>query len=322
MFGKLHGKIYLTLFILPTAFVVLLSSLTFGFVYDYLNDDYGNAAVESVSLASTNFNFYMDILSSDLRLLADDVDVLGYAENATSPVVAQNKLNAAVNSDASILGITLYGTAANVHIASTGVSGYSSLSELESEQATADFLNGTSEQILLLRNQFIPDNFEFVSYDESYGILSYYLKVYDAGIVRGLLVADLDTEYIYSTFFNYEKYDSFKSVTSLITDGTIFLKSGANASLDDSLSLEATDTLRRIDYDHSYLKTDLMDGYGLVSVFDDTYRAGQSWFLGLSILAMDSLLILGALFTTRKAVKRILSPLNDIVDKMKNQSAD
>jgi len=322
MFGKLHGKIYLTLFVLPTAFVVLLSSLTFGFVYDYLNDDYANAAVESVSLASTNFNFYMDILSSDLRLLADDVDVMAYAESSSNPVVAQNKLNAAVNSDASILGITLYGTAANVHIASTGVSGYSLLSELETEQATSDFMNGTADQFLLLRNRFIPDNFEFVSYDESYGILSYYLKVYDAGIVRGLLVADLDSEYIYSTFFNYDKYDAFKSVTSLITDGTIFLKTGANASMGASLSLEATSTLTRTDASHSYLKTDLMDGYGLVSVFDDTNRASQSWFLGLSILAMDALLIVGALVVTRKAAKQILSPLDEIVEKMKNQSAD
>ncbi len=322
MFGKLRGKIYLTMFVLPTAFVVLLSSLTFGFVHDYLSDDYKNAASESVSLASTNFNFYMDILSSDLNLLADDSAVVNYAQSATSPVVAQNKLNAAVNSDASILGVTLYGTAANIHLASTGVSGYSLLSELETDDPIGDFLNSPQNELLLLRNRFIPDNFDFVSYDESYGILSYFLKIQEGGTFRGLLVADLDSEYLYSTFFNYDKYESFKQVTSLITDGTVFLKSQNNAAMDAWITRDLTETLTTVDSQNSYLRTSLLGGYDLVTVIDDAYRTSQSLFLGLSIVAMDTLLIALALFITRKEAKRILSPLFEIVDKMKNQNVN
>lgn len=320
MFGKLQKKVYVNMFIIPMSFVVVMSSITFIFVNRFITSEYEGTARESVSLSSTNFNFYMDILKSDLRLLTIDNDVVTYADSGVNPVLAQNKLNSAVSSNSAVLGITLYGTAASIHIASSGVSGYASLDILDNEATIASFLADETSEMLLLRNTNIPDNFDFRAYDESYGILSYFLKVYDdTDTFRGLVAADLDSTTIYALFFDYSDYATLDNVVTLISDDAIYLKSTENADSASFLSASPVNAFTRIDTHHSVLKTALTDDYSLVTIIDNDYYNVEAWVMSLAILGIDLLLCTADYLVTRKMAQYILTPLNDIVDKMKNQ---
>ena len=107
-----------------------------------------------------------------------------------------------------LLSITLYQTNTSNSVATSSISKYPLLNELKSISCINDFIN-SDDKIINLRTSHIADFYQSTYYDDSYGMISYLVKIEEGNQLYGLIVVDISPEYIYNKYFNFNDYQDF-----------------------------------------------------------------------------------------------------------------
>jgi len=319
-FPKLRKKIWISLFVLPSTLVLLIVIISASVLAVYMDSDYRSSIVESVNLSEADFSSSLGVLDDDLLLLSSDEDVVSYASTGEGLISASDKITSAKNASESILGITLYGSSETIKTASWDVSGYPDKMVVLSDPAIASFVSGSQDSLLLIRNKNIADNFGFLSYDESYGILSLFVRISDSkGATKGFLLADLDSQYLYNSFFDYTDYSRFVVADSFIVSGDIFLRSKSNDAFSSYFPFSRSGSLEGINFDYSYLWLDF-GTISVITIVSNEKPRTQMAILLSSALAIDVILTLSDFYITHLMEKKLVGSLDGMVDKMKNTS--
>jgi len=319
-FPKLKKKIWISLFILPSVLVLLIVIISASVLAVYMDSDYRSSVAESVNLSEADFSSSLGVLDDDLLLLSSDEDVVSYASTGNGLISASDKITSAKNASESILGITLYGSNESIKTASWDVSGYPTKSVILSDPTIASFLSGSQNSLVFIRNKNIADNFGFLSYDESYGILSLFIRISDStGTTQGFLLADLDSQYLYNSFFDYSDYSRFVVADSFIASGNIFLRSKSNEVFSSYFPFSESGSLNDINFDYSYLRLDF-GTISLITILSNEKPRTQMAILVLSALVIDVILTLSDFYITHFMEKKLVGGLDGMVDKMKNTS--
>lgn len=322
MFEKLKGKIFINLFIIPVVLTVSISVVSSAILSSYLRHDHQTAVTNSVELTKTNVEFYLNVLAGDLTLLSNDGAIHHYASTGSDSIQALQRLNAAVSADFTLLGITLYRNNSSQILASNGLSGLPTYPQITSLDSVNLFLQSERASAMMMRHQYIADNYDFMAYDESFGILSIFVKIFNEENDLGLLVADLDSAYLYETFFNYQAYRTIKVTDSLIVEGQAILHNDRN---DDSYAWifhQDVQGFVRHSYRTSFLITPIFDRYELITIVDNGINNNHIILLNVGFLMIDAFLVLFALWMYRRMAKQIIDPLNDIASKMEREQID
>lgn len=316
-FPRLRRKIWISLFALPSALMLLIAAASASVLGVYMDSDYRSSLAESLNLSEADFSTSMGVLDDDLRLLASDKDVIGYAVSGDGLVSASAKITSAANANECILGITLYGSTDALKTASSGVSGYPAKSEILSEEAVSSFVASQAPSLLLVRNKDIAQSFGFQAYDQTYGILSFFVRINDdAGTTQGFLVADLDSQFLYQSYFDFSDYQHFDVANSFIGSGDVYLRSNSNFAYAEYLPFSQNGTLQWVNFDYSYFRLDFGDLYVATVVKNDKIIGEMSILISVA-LVLASGMILGDYFITRFVEKKILGGLDGMVAKMK-----
>ncbi len=315
---KLKQRIIINIVVLPTFFVLLISSISGVFLFRYVQDEYENMAYDSVALNRANLEFSLDILSSDMRLLADDVHVNSFVSTGQNGALAQSKLSMAVASDPHLLGLSLYGLGSSIILGSTNVSGLPTLSQITSDSPIATFIESDETSGTFIRHQNIADNFNYASFDESYGIMSQLIKIIIDDVYRGLLLADLDTSYIYDTYFAYDRYETFPEVITFIRGNSGHLKMGSNLPFEPLLDETIGDQFAPIGTKYSGFQSG-GSSFNIISIFSMSEQRRQLAIILLTIGLLDILLVIASIFVGKRMLHRIVAPLETIVSKMKQE---
>lgn len=307
----------MNLFLIPTVFSLLVSVFIFVFGANYINQSFESFVSDAVSLVSTNYSFSLNIMISSMSSLTDDADLVAFCEDGSSGYPVQQKLNSAVNAHQAVLGISVYGIGKAHKIASIGVSSYPDYDLLAQDDNIESFITGEKDNVTVLRDRYIAANYNFVSYDPSFGIVSVLLKVYDEDEnAKGLILADLNTAYLYSSFFNYESYSAFGEVSSLIYNGEVKIKYGNN---DEDIYAGPSPSLNRLvplKGQKSLLVIPLYDDYFLGTLISLGYKNNQTLMLSLILLSLNMIIIPVSFFITKRTVRKIMVQLDDIVRRM------
>jgi hypothetical protein len=321
MFEKLKGKIFINLFIIPVVLTVSISVVSSAVLSAYLQRDHQIAVKNSVELTKANVEFYLEVLAGDLTLLSSDQSVRQYAMTGNEPIQALQRINATVSSDFTLLGITLYRQNSSQVLASNGLSGLPTYTQITSLNSVDDFLGEARITAMIMRHQYIADNYDFMAYDESYGILSFFVKIYQDNQYLGLLVADLDSEYLYNTFFDYQAYRTIEVSNSFIAQSSNLLRNGDNHTYAWILN-NGNEGFVRHSYRTSYFISSMFEDYQLVTIVDNTVNNHHILWLNVGFIIIDAWSILFAYWMYRRMAKQIIDPLNDIATKMEQARID
>ncbi len=229
---RFQVKLRLNLALL-SAFVILAFSFSSFYLFSHiLKQDFTSKATAFISSLNVNMEIQMNYLEEIARLIADNKivgDALASSNIDTSIV---SYLDGTIMTNYNILGVSVYKTNGPNYYSSTIFSPPTEQT-LESNPDFSAFLNGTSDAIWMLRRQFsdIPQSGNYTSFDSTYGILSYILKIQGkTGETIGLLIMDTQlSELIYP----------LQDDTSMfLKDAKVFFRDRNNGSLYAMLATE------------------------------------------------------------------------------------
>lgn len=320
MFPKLTRRIYLSIFVIPSLFLLTISSLTIVFTNNYLRENYSSTTASAVNMAKTNFSFHLSLMAEDVALVSEDQAVISFAKDGSSIEKTQEKLSI-LTSSSGLLGVAAYSLNVPTQIASNGVSGYSSLSALLEDGRLEDFIdNDEAAYFFWIRFTNIPDNYIFLSYDDSYGVLSIVVKIYEDDQVQGIIVADVNSETIYRDYFNFNSYRSINPLASFIISDDQYLRYSGNEDYAQRYNLNSDySQLVALKGGYHQYRATLIEDYDFYLITSDSYYNNANLILFLSVGIINIGLITLAFILAQRMVKKLVSPLDLLVDKIKTQ---
>lgn len=319
-FPSLSKKIWWTLFILPAILIFLIAAVSASVLAYYLDADYRSAIADSVSLAGADFASSLGILNDELLVLASDEDVTAFAADGSDPsktATAAKKLTAAKNDNPIILGITLYGNESDAAAVSSGVSGYPNRSRMLSDPLIASFVAGSLDHLFLIRDTNIADNFGFISYDESFGILSLFVRIQSGSPAeQAFLTADLDSQYLYASFFDYSSCTRFVAADTIISSGSIYLRSATNSAFASYFPFSQSGVLANLDFSYSYFRQVFPD-YSVATIVENSKPRLDTLILIGSAAGIAVVLTAADFFFATAIRRRMIGRLDGMVEKLK-----
>ncbi len=321
-FPRLKRNVWLTLFGLPSALVLVIVIVSASVLGAYMDSDYRSSLRESVSLAAADFSTSLGVVDDDLRVLARDSAIVDFASTGdqSSAASASAQLTSAVNDNECLLGVTLYGSQEHFVQASFGVTGIPSREVLLGEDAIAAFYEGDKASMRQVRNTGIAKSFSLTSpYDPQMAILSCFVRISDgAGQTEGFLVADLNSQYLYDSYFDFTAYSRFQVKDTFLGSGDVFLRTATNGNASSSYGpFLITDSLQRLNWNDSYYRLDFEDLYVTVIIGNGKYYETMALLIA-SAIGLAAILIGVDYAVTRAMEKKIVGNLDGMVDKMKN----
>ncbi len=223
MFKRLSFQVK-TLFISAVSFfVVLITIVTIVNMHFYYMRDFDSYTMSETQVISNSFQLHNQIIYSTLQGVSNNQIIKNYISGSSSYQETQDYINVISVTYNSLLGISLY-TTDNRIVSSSSIGGPATLVELQQVVRFSSFISSSDTSTIFIRNKAIANNYLMQPYNDSLGLLSLFLKVYDGNEnVIGYIVADYDTNYLYSTIFDISEYTFFENGNTYISDNTSIL---------------------------------------------------------------------------------------------------
>lgn len=321
MFTQLKQKIFYTILSLSTIFIIMVSALSMYFISDYMLNDYRQTSKDMIQLSLTNLQFDLEIVKSSAMDLSDDEQIKQYVTSELTQHPIIDKISGLSNDFDSVFGTTLYRLNDQQPISSYGVANPPLLSELQSISEIKTFME--SDEIILfnIRSTAIAQFYNSTLYPESYGIMSYFFKIYnDSQETIGYLVVDLNPENIYQQYFTYENYPLFANATALIQlSNQEYLKYAENQNMEQFIGDIPLGELTFYDFNHYTYRTLFSEVYLITIVIPSFNLFSSILWIALLFLTFDVLLIIITKIVAKKMAQYVAIPLEKLLYKMKHE---
>lgn len=320
MFTSLKQRIKKTIILLITIFIIFISSLSMITLSIYLINDFSKSKQYIINLSITNFEFDLSLIKSNTTALSSDEDIINYVINNINPQLAINKISSISNYFDAVIGVTLYQTNTSNSVATSSISKYPLLNELKSISCINDFINSDDKSIINLRTSHIADFYQSTYYDDSYGMISYLVKIEEGNQLYGLIVVDISPEYIYNKYFNFNDYQDFTGTITLITtyNDEDYLKCNDNLNNSHFLSYKKLDSFDLYDLNNYVYQTSFLDNYRLITIIPINNLLINLSIILLIIILIDCILILLTIIGGKKLANYVTHELEKLKDKMQN----
>lgn len=311
MFSKLQKKIFYSVFFVSLAFILLLSAVSYSLIIASVYDSQRKMAISCAENGSAGCTTYLNTVSGFVESTAGKSAISDATVGIVSPEVI-SLLDGLCNKSVKIDGAILYGTEGYVSY-SAGVGVPPTFGELLADKEIKAFFDSENTHFVSIRKSTYARVYNSSFYDDDSGIISCISKVVsDSGETTGLLVADILPETLVGEKLSYSAFD-------MAGDGFI-VKNGETLGV------------RKENFDVSK-KARLTDKYNLFTAEfeDDTVVAmrfsltnfrNQVIIIFFAFFGVDVVLTLVSYFFANRLSKSVETPLDDLLQKMKEQSAE
>lgn len=320
-FPKLHRKIFLTVFLIPSVFTCVVSLATAISTNILYRQSFDTNFVNQMSLLSSRFEIGYSQWDAQATALSSNTSFQKSCEEKDETVIARNLRDLTI-SNSSFLGCLYYYN--NNAITSADVSGAPKFQDLLSLPEFQAFYQSEKGSFVFIRNDVISSAYFTTPYKNEQGLLSLFHKVKnESNQLLGVLEIDIKTNDI------YDKYLSIDNI-HYMDESHIYLSYGEHTLINPSekeveipileeeqevpISYHSDYLMKRTFHD-SVMKENLSDFSLLVFV---SKGAIQGTLLGIDfgILAADILFLLLFLFIARKAADKDCNRLDAISDEI------
>lgn len=296
---------------MPSLFIFAIS-LTAGIsTKGYLSRAFDNTVYNAANLTNITFRSRLSIMQNEIELVANNESLQAFARNGSSEGLAMNQLQSLAGASY-VLGATVYSMNDKYSLASPGVSNYPTHSTLSESSFLTDFLeNSQTSSTLWLRFNNIAGAYEFISYNENYGILSFVSKLlFEDGSLLGYLLVDLNSEHLYINYFDFNDYNALGSViTYFSNDGKKFLHSINNENYADEFFFQPNEKIARYSYAHSRYTFHLDQDFYLTLMYENNTYNNQLWLWISFFFVFFIIHTIVVIILANKANKNIVNPL-------------
>jgi len=240
-FKQLRRKLHLTIFLIPSLFVLAISLITSVSTYYLFSDNFEMNFKTDDDLLLSDLNVQYSLLNAKALSMKRSSDFIAASINLDEPILS-SKLQSLNNSDEEFLG-TIYYVSGRT-ITSSSVSGPPSYENLIKLSDINIFLSDTNrESFLSIRTEDISNSFESYHCDKSLGIMSIFSKAEDSnGNYLGLIEVDLASEKFYSSYLDISDHTYMEDANIFLGSSSSLLKTATYLSYTDTRALEAPPT--------------------------------------------------------------------------------
>lgn len=228
MFQKLKRKLFLTIFLIPSVFMLVLSTSLVGSLIYIFDEDFHNNVETNIQLVTENIKFRLELLSSNPLSTCPLLEALPVDQQSDqlSQIQGANEL---------FMGVTYYSADKTV-VSSSFIGGVKSYEEMISDTNVSNFYVSDKTYTYLIRTKGVPNNYGYVPHNEELGMLTLVVKA-DSG---GLLLVDISKEVFYDQIMDFSDYQYFNNYTAYLTDSNeTILKREVNNSIDFNINSNA-----------------------------------------------------------------------------------
>ncbi len=319
MFIKLQRKMMFYILVTAFIFTTTMGVISFFFVSQSLYQNFQYSANENINQSIKNSLFSIDAAKSSTIQISQNANIIGAISSTEYNPSINPILNTLKNTSYGILGVTLYTTNDQVYTTSS-ISSYPTFNDFANNEQITQFMNSNDTIFLSIRTTAISQIYNHVRYDPQYGMISYVVKLYDDNLmVRGYLFVDIDPNYIYNNFFDYENYVNFKNVqTYIFSQNNDYLKSAKNSESNNKYLTQVLDNQSKISSDKKYfiISKSFNSDTKIITLVPMNSLYMNLLEIGSIILITMIILLLIAYVISKKFTKHIISSLTDLHKKM------
>ncbi|MCI2068655.1 MAG: hypothetical protein LKJ88_03665 [Bacilli bacterium] len=311
-FKRLRNKIFLTIFLIPTIFLMMISIIT-GVTVHYLYANSFQVAFKSdEELIAADFNVQYSLLSAKILSVRKSADFIKAAKEANESTLV-SRAQSLANSDEAILGVSVYIPSATV--SSSSIGGAPNLNEVSQIPGIDDLKNKKlGDSFLSIRTQAIPVSIDSYPYVPSLGLMSIFSSIEDEnGNYLGLIEELLNSQYIYSTYFDLSDHSYLSSSHVFLGYQDILLLTPYQGNYDTSRALKA-EALKEIkNADGYYFLKSNFDSASMPGIFlyletpsenlNVIYRTVNWWIVGADLLFAACAFLAAKIFADKTAKK-------------------
>lgn len=218
-FHKLYKRIYLTLFWLCLALLVLIDATAIAMTISTFDRTYRSAGTDKATRVLNSISIHLNSVETTTYNLAHNDDII---QELTSPsgYIMLDALNRACDSSMKIHAITAYSVKGEIYT-SSGILEPPTLADFKNERAFQDFFEGEEKTFLSLRTSTIAKIYNNNLYPAKMGIITYCQKVFGKDELVGYIFSDMLPYKIYSYFSGEGEFDNIVPFIT-ISDGGYF----------------------------------------------------------------------------------------------------
>ena len=310
MFKKLKKKIFLSLFIVPTIFLILISIVLISSLYFLYSNDFRNNFSTNTKLCAERIKLQLELLSSEAFSFADNVNSYDTESYAM-------QLDQIYNSHEMIIGAYFYQNGMIYN--STNLGEVKTYEKVIKDPEVINFYNTNQISSFAIRTQGLPNTHGFVPYSPELGQLSFLVKTKN----NSLLIIDFDTSTIYDTIINFDSYQYFNNYKAVIVSESGTVLANYNTEY-DHLEFIKSEQIKKKGKNYTIATTienDSLPLYLFVSV--PTINIEKSLILTeIGILTSDILIIFILLLLSNVFAKRKETQLIKLKTSMKEDISD
>lgn len=311
MFSKLQKKIFYSIFFVSLAFILILSVVSYSLIIASVYDSQRKMAVSCADNGSAGCMTYLGTVAGFVESTAGKSAISDATRGIVSPEVI-SLLDGLCNKSVKIDGAILYGTEGYIAY-SAGVGAPPTLKELLADNEIKSFFDSEKTQFVSIRTNIYARVYNSAFYDDGSGIISCISKVVsETGETTGLLFADILPETLVAEKISYSAFD-------IAGDGFI-VKSGETLGVrkenfDFSKRARITDR-------YNLFTAEFVDGTAIAIRFSLANFRNQVIIIFFAFVGVDVVLALVSYIFANRLSKSVEAPLDDLLQKMKEQSTD
>lgn len=308
MFKNLYRKIYLPILLIAVALILFVDVFAIALQSNTLKTAHRAMGEKRIARAMDSFELYISSAAAFTYNLSLDSDIIAKLNSPDAKSI-NDKLNTVCNYSLKMDAVSLYSLDGTVYTSST-VTQTPSLDELKTDPTIGAFLNGEYDSAVSMRTSHIADIYNNVVYPDKMGVISVCQKVYDGGVVKGVIFTDILPANLYDYVF---AEGQFKEAIAFIYTENGYFEYNDNVLHEELLRKKSS---------HYFEYSETADnGLFTITVFDSKKDYNVSVIEFWSIMAGSSaLLIAAAAIAARYTAKSVTNRLDKLSDKMSSQA--
>ncbi len=319
MFKKLRWRIYFNVAVLPMIFVFIVTITGGIFTTQYLSRTFDNTVYNAAKLSQVNFKSRLSVMDNEVEMTARNASIKTFVSSGEQEALAMVQLQS-LSSSEFFIGATIYSINNNYLLTSPEVSNPPLCASLKNTAFMQEFLSNKSiSASLWLRFENIASSYQLTRYAPTFGIVSIVTKIYnDEDRLIGFVLADLNSEHLYSNYFSFEDYQHYlgNTPTFFSQDSQKFLRSVKNEDYADDFTFSDGEIIERYSYNNSRYTFKLTDHYYLTMIFTNHAYNREVMTIIISLLILNLLHGLIVFVLAKRKCKKIVTPLEDLQEKM------
>lgn len=288
-------------------FVVLYTTITTIGISDY------QSQVENTIERKINyFNLTISLQVSANSTITNSNDVIRYAQGeADLESNVRSLISQKVSQSPNLIGSQLYFMNTSIEpVYSYSVIGIPTQSELLGDSIITNFINSNSPFIFTIRHDNIANSYNFVQYQQSYGLFTLFEKVEDdENNLVAILASDYSNQKIYQEVFDFTYQANFDGGRIQLSNGSDFLRLNEK---DVQIASDFVVGRQQHSLNKAIYNYQITDHIYLVSELDLTMPIVQNITLLIYLFIITLLLTGLTVILVRYTVRKIINPLEAI----------